>query len=231
MKLNLGCGRIIFPLDRDNLPPYKVHLEPFHDSMFEPGWVNVDKYQNPGVNETIDLFKFPWIRSSNGSPFNDSSVDEIYCGHILEHVPHKVEVDNSVPFNWAKKYHRQVEELDGFFVFFAEVYRILKPDGLVYVRCPYAFSTAAMADPTHTRYIVPGSFSYLAGQDDTTKAPFDYHLPMRFEQFESILTRATTLGGQISAMIKERDSDQNELRLYNDVVDEIRIVLRAVKDQ
>lgn len=233
MKLNIGCGRVIFPLSRDNDVPYKAHLEPLHDSVFEPGWVNIDKYKNPGVDEVVNLFAFPWIRSSNGSPWNDDTVDEIYCGHIVEHIPHQVRVSTPMPLNWSKRYNEMVNEYDGFFVFFAEAYRILKPDGLIYIRCPYGMGTPALSDPTHTRYIVPGSFSYLAGQDGD--APFDYHLPMRFELSEPVRARFTMHGGKLIERMKTQEGISElevEEEIYRsiDIVDEIRVVLRAIKE-
>ena len=231
MKLNLGCGRVIFPLDRDKLdeiPYYNSHLNPLSDSAFEPGWMNVDQVPNAGVNEIIDLFRFPWIRSSNGSPFNDDSIAEIYCGHLLEHVPHIVQVATPMPFNWAKRYNELVTRYDGFFVFFHEAWRILKPDGTIHIRSPFAFSLPAVVDPTHTRFITPGSFSYLTGQTNSD-APFDYEMPCKFE----LVGEGATLRYTANFMPRLKDYSEDKLSHlpYQEigVVDEVRITLRAVK--
>ena len=227
MKLNLGCGRVVFPLDRDAAIPYAAHLEPLPDICFEPGWVNVDKFSLPGVQEQVDLFRFPWIRSSNGSPWNDDSADVIYCSHIAEHIPHAVRVSRFIPLAWRKRYDEMVENLDGWFVFFAECWRILKPGGLLYVRAPFATSNAALSDPTHTRYVTPGSFSYLGG--DNPDAPFDYHLPLKFEQAEPVLLRFTDGLAEVVRAMPSGLAEKMVYRYFN-VADEIRIILRAVKE-
>lgn len=228
LKLNLGAGRIIFPLARDHVP-FREHLEPLPETVFESGWINVDKYAMPGINETVNLFQFPWLRSSNGSPWNDNSVDEIYAAHILEHVPHSATVAPGMPLGWSKQYRAWCDDLDGFFVFFAECYRLLKPDGLIYVRCPFGMSYPAISDPTHTRYITPGSFGYLTGQADG-QAPFDYHLPFEFQQSGAISFRFV---GEWAEKIKfySEEGISNLLRTVPNICDELRITLRAVKEK
>ena len=46
--LHLGAGNIILPVTAD---PY--HLAPMPAICHEPNWVNVDKYQNPGVESLL----------------------------------------------------------------------------------------------------------------------------------------------------------------------------------
>lgn len=67
MKLNVGCG-----------PHYA------------PGWINLDVHRGDGV-EPDDLIT-PFRREfSNGVgrwlPFDDGTIDQVYLGHVLEHVP------------------------------------------------------------------------------------------------------------------------------------------------
>lgn len=56
MRLNLGCG-----------------------SMILAGWVNVDRWQVPGVDEVMDLDAEPW-------PWPAGSVSEIMAHDVFEHV-------------------------------------------------------------------------------------------------------------------------------------------------
>src|SRR5690349_4828657 len=123
MKLHLGAGRVIFPANPEQPP---AHLMPLPDSAFEPGWVNVDHIQLPGIQECVDLFKFPWVRSSTGAPWNDDSADEIYCSHLVEHIPHQVGVVPNLPPALAREYREMADSLDGWFMFFFECWRILK---------------------------------------------------------------------------------------------------------
>lgn len=222
MKLNLGAGRVILPVTPET---QYAHLAPMPDSCFEPGWVNVDKFQNDGITEVIDLFKFPWIRSSNGSPFSDSSIDEIYCSHLVEHIPHEVKVSNLIPMNWRKDYENLAQSFDGWFVFFYECWRILKPGGVLNVVTPFAASQAGMSDPTHTRYIWPATFSYFMPNPD---APFDYHLPYQFEAENDVVMRYTEHGAEMARM----GNDQLLKRAIStkiNMIDELRVTLKAIK--
>ena len=225
MKLNLGCGRIAFPLVR-GAEGYPDHLQEMPDSVYEPGWVNVDKFAMPGVQEAVDLFRFPWVRSSNGNPFADSSVDEIWCSHLVEHVPHQVRLAAGLPAALAREYTPLVENLDGFFVFFYECWRLLKPDGVLHLRCPYGHSIAGMTDPSHTRYLTPGTFTYLLN-DERDSAPFDYHLPMAFTMDPYALRFTPEWSKQLDQYTTT--GIEGLLRKYFNVVDELRITLRAVK--
>ena len=56
MKLNIGCGKDI----RD-------------------GYVNVDMFPYPGVDQSIDLTVFPW-------PLESNSADNIFTSHCIEHI-------------------------------------------------------------------------------------------------------------------------------------------------
>ena len=253
LKLNLGAGQVILPAQKlypdeptatrradgeEKTPPaftgpegYDVapvyrHLRPLPETCFEAGWVNVDRHLHPGIQEQVDLFRFPWVRSSNGSPWNDDTVDEIYCSHIIEHVPHEARLADGLPGATAARYRELVERLDGWFMFFYECWRILKPDGRVHVVAPFGLSQAGVSDPTHTRLIVPGSFSYL--KPDNPEAPFDYGIPFKFEVEGAPLIRFRE---EWAIRAGELDPQQ-ALKLsmsYFDVCDEIRITLRAVK--
>lgn len=59
MKLNLGCGNDI-----------------------RQGYVNVDFRQLPGVDQVVDLSKFPW-------PWKDGEIEEIAMLDFLEHFPYR----------------------------------------------------------------------------------------------------------------------------------------------
>lgn len=226
-RLNLGCGTFPFPLVRGQEPVAIVdHVVPVPDTVYEPGWINVDKFPMPGVQEVINLFRFPWIRSSNGSPFNDDSIEEIWAAHLIEHIPHEVKLSHDLPPLIKAEWRDIIDNYDGFFVFFKEVYRILKPDGLIHMRFPYAVNYPSLCDPTHTRYITMGTFGYLNPQEDGD--PFDYNVGINFQLVGKVLMRFTEDWNQEREYLSEKGIGRM-LRDSYSCVDQISVTLRAVK--
>lgn len=178
--LNLGAGRAQFPIT-EKTQPFTQHLNyaleyvpEAHDPDVE--WVNVDRAAIDGIQEVVNLFRYPWVKDSDGKPFESDSFDIVWCSHIVEHIPHVPKIDRSYFDPYLDKLAH--EDGDGWFAFFYECWRILKPGGKLNIIAPYAFSMAGIADPTHTRYILPASFSYFV---PNPAAPFDYQLPFRFD--------------------------------------------------
>lgn len=169
MRLNLGCGRAQLPTTRDN--PFTIHLIQLPDSAFTAeDWVNIDAAKIDGIDEVVNLFEYPW-------PWADNSADEIWCSHLIEHIPHLAMLAFT-PERPYKETLANMARLDGWYAFFHEVHRVLKPGGIFHAITPHGQSVSGMTDPTHTRYILPGTFSYFKPNPD---APFDYGLPYEFE--------------------------------------------------
>lgn len=218
MRLNLGCGNVIFPVSKEATP---WHIKTAPEEVHDGEWMNVDKYGNKGVDQITDLFRYPL-------PFKDNSADFIYCSHLVEHIPHAVTLldEFDVPVN--EKYDYMSRHLDGWFVFFYECWRILKPNAEIYIASPFAFSNAAFSDPTHTRYITPATFGYLCEPEANT--PFDYHLPMRFEFVEPPVFRffgkwaEAVKAGKVSA----EQATEIAMTRFNSC-DELRVRMRAIK--
>jgi hypothetical protein len=220
MRLNLGCGRAQFPTTKDN--PFVAHqigyLEQFVPSALEKGmnWVNVDTALIEGVDCVLDLFEYPW-------PWKDNSVDEVWCSHIVEHIPHYAELISYTDLEPSDTL-RRAAKLDGWYAFFYEVWRVLKPGGVVHVVAPYAWSSAAVLDPTHTRMVAPGSFSYFVPNPN---APFDYQIPAQFEQTD-VQLMPTSLGLQIVGQLGNDTGSSVAMRTI-DAISEFYIGLKAVK--
>ncbi len=159
MRLNLGCGCV------------QIH---------ETDWVNVDKMSLVGVDQVVDLFRYPF-------PWATSSVSEIRCSHLLEHVPHEAKLSETSawPYHtmefveWAEK----LLDMDGFYSFMSEVWRVLEPGGLADFVVPYGMSRYAMQDPDHTRFIILATVNYLTPQaeDPGGKKTFDRDTPFVFK--------------------------------------------------
>lgn len=173
---NIGCGKVLFPTDEQRAA----------DPDCE--WLNIDHLVLPGIDLQMDAFVYPW-------PLPDAFLDHLHLSHLCEHIPHESRIRRPIsvasinydadqqllarpsPVDPSRSYSEHLAQLDGFFAFFAECWRVLKPGGTIFVEVPHGHSIGALMDPTHTRYILPATVSYLTVQGSAT---FDYLLPFRF---------------------------------------------------
>lgn len=110
-----------------------------------PGFQGVDIWD--GAQHQVDLLKFPW-------PWRDNSVEEVFCSHFVEHIPHRLPTPIIV----------DGREQDGFFSFFDELYRVMEGGAWARVIVPCGRSNRAFWDPTHERFIMAETFLYLNSQ-------------------------------------------------------------------
>lgn len=96
LKLDLGCGK-----------------------NKKEGFVGVDAMMFDGVDVVTDLALHAW-------PWNDGTIEEAHCSHMLEHVPA------------TQRPH-----------FFNELHRVLKPNGRATIITPHWCSNRAYGDLTH----------------------------------------------------------------------------------
>jgi len=101
-------------------------------------YIGVDISDELETDITLDLNQYPW-------PFENDSIDEIFCRNYIEHIPHDLNNGN---------------KLDGLIQFMNELYRILKPSGKAVIIAPYCTSIRAYGDPTHLRFISDWTFYY-----------------------------------------------------------------------
>lgn len=200
--LNLGCGKVILPAHR----PQHHWVIP-EDIYTECEWVNVDHSPDVGANQVFDLFKYPW-------PLPSATYEGALLSHIAEHIPHTINADDS-------ERGRYLASLpDGFYAFFAELYRVTKPNAPIHVIYPYALSTGAFQDPTHHRYIVPETFSYLTPNPN---APFVMNYGSEFASRE--VTLMLSPHGQSFA--RPGDAAEEWLNRVNAVSDVYQLLQRG----
>lgn len=103
-------------------------------------WVNADISRNVKADVYFDAFQVPY-------PLESGSFDLVKAYDFLEHIPHTL-------FD-AKG---QRIPTDGFFVVMDEIFRILKPGGVLEARFPAFLHRNNYIDPTHTRQILRETF-------------------------------------------------------------------------
>ncbi len=129
----------------------------------QEGFIGVDRCSIQGVDIVHDLETYPW-------PFENESIDEIFCSHYIEHLSHnninsiiKEVLDQSDDFNSFKDSLTKKLDLplDGLILFMDECWRILKPEGKMIILVPYYTSMRSVQDPTHQRVICEASMLYF----------------------------------------------------------------------
>jgi len=101
-----------------------------------PGFIGIDKRKMPGVDIVLNL-------DNEHLPFDDSTVDEIYTSHSLEHLSDFEEV-------------------------MLEFSRVLKPHGKLTVIVPF-YSSPVAFEPTHKLFFNPFSLNFFTEDRSTFK--------------------------------------------------------------
>lgn len=229
--LNLGCGRIILPDER-----------PGHHSLVDaaiynyPLWHNVDRNAEPGVDEVVDVFTYPF-------PWEDNSFDGALLTHLVEHIPHAIDlaenpryVDDDTARQWSARASKVIGMQDGWYAFFAELYRVLTPGAVVHILSPYGWSQGAITDPTHTRLVTEQTFTHSMQPDPNS--PFKYETGgIHFEQVAPAAFRITEMfqhllpveGEPPSITANKQAQLQYALMTNINVAYELYVKLRVVK--
>lgn len=118
----------------------KLMFLPDYKEWSDVTTLDINPEHNP--NLVYDLNDLPY-------PFEDNTFDEIHAYDVLEHIGKQ-------------------GDYKFFFNQWSEFWRILKPDGHFFGKCPSYMSRWAWGDPSHTRVIQPESFVFLK-QTEYTK--------------------------------------------------------------
>lgn len=109
------------------------------------GFTGIDLTCGKRKMDRVNLFTFPW-------PWEDDSVDEVWCSHFFEHMP--MYVPTYVDGEWkGDGVYPRVQFMD-------ELWRILKPGATATIVHPSAKSERAFQDPTHLGFNVDETWLY-----------------------------------------------------------------------
>jgi SAM-dependent methyltransferase len=124
-----------------------------------------------------------WNLDNRPLPFENDTFDNIHAYEILEHLG------------------RQGDALS-FFEEFYEYWRILKNEGELRGTCPMWNSPWAWGDPSHTRVLTPGTFTFLSQKnyDDVGKTVMSDFRGIWKGNFS--LEHLTEEGGQMSFILR-----------------------------
>lgn len=172
------------------------------------GWLNVDSMAQCQPDQVVDLESFPL-------PWGDGTVSKILLKHVLEHL-------GQTPAIYLK--------------FVQELYRISQPDAEITIIVPHPRHNHYLNDPTHVRPITPQGlqmFSQKLNRDWVAKnlgnSPLGLYLEVDFEMVSVRYNADEPWRSQLQSGRLSQDGLMEAERLYNNVIAEITIQLKAVK--
>jgi predicted SAM-dependent methyltransferase len=166
------------------------------------GFQGVDVAEGEGVDFVVDLFQYPW-------PFDDRSVREVVSNHLIEHIPH---------------YRPEYGGVDGFWMFFNELYRICRKGAKLTFTTPYAKGDRAFWDPSHTRYIHEVNFYYLNPAWLAEQGLTQYPIEANFE-----VVTIDGMGVPDEIMNRNAELQAQARSWYWNIVTDLMIQLKCVK--
>lgn len=166
------------------------------------GFKGIDISPDSQAEIIHDLFDYPW-------PIKANSVQEAFCSHFAEHIPHE-DAKGRWPIG-----------VDGWFMFFDELHRVLKKGGTATFIHPYVMSGRAFYDPTHVRFIHEATWYYL---DPEWRASQQLgHYPTK-ANFELISVNGMGLTDEFNSRSPEQQDFQR--RHYWNVVQDLQVIIK-----
>ncbi len=158
------------------------------------GFKGVDITKNGTKADIVhDLFQFPW-------PFKDNSVEEFVANYIVEYIPRGGDDPISDPF----------------FTFMDEVYRALKPGGIITIRSPYYSSAKSYQDPLQKRVISERMFLFLNKNFRDTNGISHYKVNSNFDVIDIQQGVSNALTGKSQEAIQQMIA--NDWNIIEDLI-------------
>lgn len=119
------------------------------------GYVGIDISPNSDADHIVDL-------ETDGLPFPNESVLQVYTSHTLEHISNLIHVMN-------------------------ECWRVLKWGGVMTIKVPHKDCPLAWQDPTHKRFFVPAFTKFFCGEY-MAKYKHDYGIRCCFKEILNVVS-------------------------------------------
>lgn len=172
------------------------------------GYLNVDSQPACNPDLVLDLEQCPW-------PWDDNSVDEIYMSHVLEHLGATPAV---------------------YLALIKEMYRVCRPNAQLTFIVPHPRSDAFLADPTHVRSITISSLKMFDQElnrqwieQGCADTPLGIYLGVNFKVESKELRLDEHWMQKLRAGLASQEDLEFAIRCFYNVIEELTIVLRAVK--
>jgi hypothetical protein len=172
------------------------------------GWVNADKYKSGATDEIVDLEVTPW-------PWPDNSVKEVMLRHVLEHLGQSPAV---------------------FLEIIKELYRVSKKGSKITIIVPHPRHDHYLNDPTHVRPITAEGLQMFSAKKNKewrkkklANTPLAEITGVDFEIEAVNYVPDEPWRGKIMRQEMTMPQLMEAAKMYNNVISEINIVLRAVK--
>jgi hypothetical protein len=170
------------------------------------GYINVDRFGEPDLRH--DLESVPW-------PWPDDSVDEIIMEHVLEHLGRDATVYLDI---WK------------------EMYRVCRDGATIRVIVPHHRHEFFYNDPTHVRAVTAEGMILFSQRlnrqwaaQGISNTPLALYLGIDFELVDVKLTPSEPWRNLHARDPAAADALWQQHALYNNVIEQVDIVLRAVK--
>lgn len=170
------------------------------------GYVNVDRFGEPDLRH--DLESLPW-------PWPDDSVIEILMEHVLEHLGRDPMVYLDI---WK------------------EMYRVCRDGATIWIKVPHHRHEHFYNDPTHVRAVTADGmtlFSQRLNRQWVAKSiantPLALYLGIDFELVDVKLLPSEPWRNLHAQNPAAADALWQQHALYNNIIEEVQMLLRAVK--
>lgn len=145
-----------------------------------------------------DLNETPW-------PIKTGCVTEAFCSHYVEHIPHYRP-------DWTR---------DGWWMFFDELYRVMKKGGTARFIHPYVKADRAFWDPTHVRFIHETTWYYLDKEWRVAQALDHYDVSCDFE-----VVSIDALGVTDEYISRNQETQMFQRNHYWNVMGDLNVLLK-----